>query len=385
MSLAQAASIAGTSKSALAHWEAERRCPSGEALSNLLAAYGVSDRERAGLLTRADPPYARVALSDETRGPAPSVGEFVRAMRLRRRLTQMEVAYPIGVAQSTVARWERGEIEADPGPLDAALLAMGASADEIAAVASLDPAQRPTQDLEERYERIAKGPHELGETLWIGLEADLWWRSTESDVHDRMLQTVIGHRADWYALALRPQETVPLARRAIKIGFGPPSDVPQGIAYGIVHATIQMRADPVPALRTLKGWSARLRTAGSRARVQALKGLLIAELDEALAIDTVREARRLAGDDGEAHAYANRMLARVHLRHENPTDALRTLEDDDHIDGLTIRALALARLGEEPPEDWMEAIRERPATRQIPMYRERLDEIVKAMDRHRRE
>ena len=91
--------------------------------------------------------------------------------------------------------------------------------------------------------------------------------------------------------------------------------------------------------------------------------------------------------------------ARLWVENGEPEAALLTLEEDAaeasfpdsaaeyvealDLDATTVRALALARLGQEPPPAWMAAIRERRATRQIPLYRRRLAEIERAVDRLR--
>ncbi len=403
LSLAQAAARGGVSKSALAHWETGRRTPPGSALVGLLNALGASGRARAAIVAQADPRHARAALAHTPHGAPVGKGEVLRAMRLRRGLTQADLAGLLNVAQSTVARWERGDGDLDAADQEGVLSALGASADEGEAVASLDPTRTIPRDLDERYTAISRAPHGLGETLWLGLEADLWWRASRSEGYDELLQRVRGHRADWYAMSLRPAEADALARGIIRGPYAPPSEMLHGVAYGVVCSALQSRNDPRPALSALDAWVPRLRTPKSLALVQALHARLASRIDVDAGLDAMDAAERTADDDPDVLRFIGIQKARLLVDHGAPQAALLTLEEgalfDDvppradaedteylgavRMDAMAVRALALARLGEEPPEAWMAAIRNRRATRQIPLYRERWKGIERTVARLR--
>lgn len=152
---------------ALAGWESGRRTPPGEVLLGLLDALGASPREKALLLTLADPRHALIALAHTDEGPPVGLGEVLRAMGLRLGLTQAELAGHIGSAQSTVARWERGDQDLAPSMRHILMEILDATPDERDAVGAVDPGHPSDADFEERYERIIRAPHELGEVLWL--------------------------------------------------------------------------------------------------------------------------------------------------------------------------------------------------------------------------
>ncbi len=61
-------------------------------LEKLLNVYQVDFRTKAGLLTAVDPQYAKHALHDNPIGPAIDIGQVLKGLRLRNRMTQTELA-----------------------------------------------------------------------------------------------------------------------------------------------------------------------------------------------------------------------------------------------------------------------------------------------------
>src|SRR5689334_15149264 len=112
-SLGQLAQRAGVSKAALSRWENGERLPRVPELEATLAALGADATQRALAFARIQAPRALRQLREPSEtgrlGPPPSMGDLLRAMRLRGGWTQTQIALRLGVGQNTVARWELGE------------------------------------------------------------------------------------------------------------------------------------------------------------------------------------------------------------------------------------------------------------------------------------
>jgi transcriptional regulator with XRE-family HTH domain len=114
ISLSKLADAAGISKSTLSSWETSAYQPRLPELDRVMDALGMMgpQRERAVRLVDAPRGVQRLremaepaaALGDAA--PLPTLGEFLRILRLRRRLTLEQVARHAGVNVSTVSRWE---------------------------------------------------------------------------------------------------------------------------------------------------------------------------------------------------------------------------------------------------------------------------------------
>ena len=87
-SRADVAARLGVSQSVLWRWESERRKPQGRYLAKVCALLG-----------------------DDPRPTPVTVGEQLKRHRERHGLTLMAMAARLGVAQSTLCRWETGERE----------------------------------------------------------------------------------------------------------------------------------------------------------------------------------------------------------------------------------------------------------------------------------
>jgi len=76
-----------------------------------------------------------------------ALGERLRAARLRRRVSQGEIAARVGVSRATIARLERGDPNVAVGVLTRALGVLGLEAD-LDLLAANDEIGRRLQDLE---------------------------------------------------------------------------------------------------------------------------------------------------------------------------------------------------------------------------------------------
>ena len=102
----------------LRYWEAGRWEPGTVELTNLLLALEVTPEQRTQALTLLTTARGVHLLRQEasvppdaTGGypPLPSVGELLRAMRERRGLRVEQMAAILGVARTTIVRWEATE------------------------------------------------------------------------------------------------------------------------------------------------------------------------------------------------------------------------------------------------------------------------------------
>ena len=267
LSLGVAAERAGLSKSALAGWESGRSRPRGSGFARLLDSLEAEPRPRARLLHAADPQFAQFALADTALGAPVDLGAVIRAMRLRRGMTQAEVARAAGVTQATVARWESGDTVPSGATLHTVAHALGASPEEGVAlvctqgVASGMLPDAPFGSLEAMNlgfaARLSRGP--LYEVMSLGLEAELWPRAVRDARWDPALAFVAGDRAVRYFLAGRLGEAEATARRGLRL---PPTPLVRLAASFCFSALLEVAThggtDPATLAEKIAGWTARL-------------------------------------------------------------------------------------------------------------------------------
>ncbi|MBW3622373.1 MAG: helix-turn-helix domain-containing protein [Armatimonadetes bacterium] len=109
VSLNRLALKAGVTKSTLIRWESGAHRPRLPELDSVLTALDASPDQRERAYAFLDVPRARSGL-DEKAEALPTVGDLLRAMRLRRGMSLEGVAASIGVHTSTVSRWEGGQV-----------------------------------------------------------------------------------------------------------------------------------------------------------------------------------------------------------------------------------------------------------------------------------
>lgn len=139
LSLRGLARRAGISHDALGAWERGERSPRLPELEAVLTALGVKPAERLRLVALV--PASRAlrharAAAGETQiiGPMPGGGDLLRAMRGRRGLTQAQAAQAAGVGQGRLTYWERSEDWPTVERMRHLCSALGASAEETAAL-----------------------------------------------------------------------------------------------------------------------------------------------------------------------------------------------------------------------------------------------------------
>ena len=119
MPVSQLAERASVSRMTLSRWEAGTTQPRLPELEAVLTALGASppQRTRAFALVAAPravrhlrrQPEVRQAEEAEGLGPLPAVGDLLRAMRRRQRLTLEQLAAALRVHPTTISYWERSE------------------------------------------------------------------------------------------------------------------------------------------------------------------------------------------------------------------------------------------------------------------------------------
>lgn len=132
LSLTSLATCSGIGKTTLCNWEAGRTRPSTPELERLIGALGLSEPETL-LLRRFVARSRSLIVVPEGERP-PLTGGLLRALRLRCRLSQSEVARKLEIRQGTLAKWERSEDWPAPDRLSALCLILRARPEETAAI-----------------------------------------------------------------------------------------------------------------------------------------------------------------------------------------------------------------------------------------------------------
>src|SRR5262249_47243270 len=119
LTLSQLGATAGVSLNTLSRWETGAFQPRLAELEAALRALGAAPAQWERALSLMEAPRAVARLREEAQerqadlvelaGHAPTFGDLLRAMRLRRRMTVEQVATGLGVAPRSVRRWEGSE------------------------------------------------------------------------------------------------------------------------------------------------------------------------------------------------------------------------------------------------------------------------------------
>lgn len=208
LSLGILATRARLSKSTLSRWEAGLRQPSMPELEAILAALTVTPLQRLEALARICAPRALQTLrEDSCSGPLPPLtGDLLKALRRRSGKTLGEVAGAVGVAHSTLLRWERGESHPSTTYLHALCHTLGAHPMEVSALMSggawlglegigetlevSDPADRAAL-LARQLDRIAYSRKWSAEANVL---RDLAFRALEAALHSLTRQDTRGNK-----------------------------------------------------------------------------------------------------------------------------------------------------------------------------------------------
>lgn len=139
VALATLARAAQVSRSTLNNWETHRTQPRIQELESLLHSLRASESETLQALSLLQAPRAQKRLQNlhtaKAGLPLPHSGDLLRMLRIRRGWTQGKAASDLGVNQSTIARWERGESRPEAELLDRICRKLGAHKAERRALA----------------------------------------------------------------------------------------------------------------------------------------------------------------------------------------------------------------------------------------------------------
>lgn len=204
MTLRQAAMRAAIAPSTLSRWESGACTPRVPELEALLRALGVDDRDILRVLASLDAPRAAKAAraSDLSGLVAPSGGALLRALRHRAGLSLVEVAMHLGVAASTLSRWESSVSHPVPKIAEALLDLLEASDEErvcvmASGVAKLKvhrPEYRPeayAAELEACADRVLDPTDDSVELRLLQLQSLLWWSVREPGALEQLLRAHI--------------------------------------------------------------------------------------------------------------------------------------------------------------------------------------------------
>ncbi len=368
LALADAARRAGLSRSTLYQWEAGTRLPRGAPLARLLDALEAPERLRAEIVAKADPQHAGVALAGSRLGAPVGLGQVLRAMRLRKGLTQVEAARAYGVAQGTVARWEGGDDAPDAATLHAVLFALGASPEEAVALAVTQgaPAESPATPEAAIVASIAarEGQESLHEIVQLGIEADAWRRSMRDPRWDAAVTSAMARRALRYFHDGRLADAEATAAEAVRRARKPEARAEAVMALEVLERIARWRgnsplgmvrlaeawADAIPAGPSFEGgskvWAAKV-AARSRAAAGDLEG----------ALESMRPFPEWLAQEF-SHATAERLQrfeqVDVLLAGHAPQRALDLLQPDASTNTHRIMNVGILIANGEPvPEDWM--------------------------------
>ena len=223
LSLRGLARRAGVSHDAVGAWERGARLPRLPELAAALTALAVGPAERLRLVALVSAPrvLSRVLMAGagEAGGGAgdtgllPGGGDLLRAMRLRRGLTQADAARSAGISQGRLARWEQSEDWPTDERLHRLCLALGAAPQEVAALtggrgmlpvwdeaeeaeawAGTGPAS--TEDpLGRRLHGVYTHSDALRDLRSLSLERALWLRARDNEVFRSHLHDAYAYRA----------------------------------------------------------------------------------------------------------------------------------------------------------------------------------------------
>lgn len=255
--LAQLSANAGVSLQTLSRWETGAFQPRLAELKATLQALGAAPAQWERALSLMEAPRAVARLRAEAQqhqadlvelaGHAPTTGDLLRAMRLRRRLTVEQTARGLGVAPRSVRRWEGAEGALPEERLDALCRLLGVTPEERLALSHqrlwlwTPEWEKPLslEAAEQQCDRLLDQMH-LGETALMDLrllclEAQLWPQAARSFAARRVLARVFTTHAQYLEGTGRGMEVQAYSDRALDLVVGKFALEPWW--FSAIHAT----------------------------------------------------------------------------------------------------------------------------------------------------
>jgi transcriptional regulator with XRE-family HTH domain len=255
--LAQLSANAGVSLNTLSRWETGAFQPRLAELEATLRALGAAPAQWERALTLIEAPRAVARLREETQerqaalvevaGQAPTIGDLLRAMRLRRRRTVEQVAAGLGVAPRSVRRWERSEAVLPAERLEALCRLLEVTPEERLALSQqrlwlwTPESERPLslEVVEQQCERLVaqmeQGKMALMDLRLLCLEAQLWPLAARSGAARRVLARAFTTHAQFLEGTGRAREVQAYSDRALDLLVG--TSAPERWGYSAVHAS----------------------------------------------------------------------------------------------------------------------------------------------------
>jgi len=409
MSTSQLARRAGIGRATLHRWQAGKGQPRLQELEAVLKEMAVSPVERISALTllassikrfRKEVRGAHVDYADLL-GPQPHCGDLLRALRLRNEQTRADVAQFAGIAQATVARWERAEVWPEQARLQRVAQILNVREAEFEALArgpllTNDPSPC-LECLREQWEECRQGPYPSmkaahADLMLLKLAAQAWVPACHGSGALKLLADIYTLYTEHLYFQRRFPECEQMALRARNI-----------------YIALDNETDPFWARAVLRGSSALARKGSRRAIERAMRQLrshfpcnvaatyqawMLSELGKMAALhgDAVEalrlgsEAVSLAQSCGDLPGLALRQedMARIYLRTGHPQEALNTTPPPvAHPYSRFVHAEAYlmlgrpeeARLALRSASEWIDA-QQSVASHETPFYRAELQTLL---------
>ena len=232
VSQAEAARLAGVGRVTLNRWEAGVQQPREVEIEALFAAFGATPEERRQLSALYQTASIRLRARDSLMqvgarrgiGSLPQGGDLLRALRLRRNLSQSEAASCSGVAERTVRRWELSEVQPSPAQLEALCNALGARPEECLALTegeltlNVSLGSASLEELQHRSYLLHTSPQSgqhVKELEFLLLENQIWHFAAHSAAGREVLAEVHGYHAHYLDYCGRFAESGRYAERTL--------------------------------------------------------------------------------------------------------------------------------------------------------------------------
>jgi transcriptional regulator with XRE-family HTH domain len=229
LSVMRLVDLSGISKTAIENWQSGRTLPSAPELEVLISVLNLSTFDQRLLRRSVGLPRAIARLPEGERPPL--TGGLLRAMRLRRGLTQSEVARRLSVRQGTLAKWEKSDDWPEADKLGALCAVLGATPQEAEAIlggiflplslplnASREVFEQQVQVLHDRVHLQPNDP--LLDLAFLELESQLWLDGDHTATQELLWRTWSFH-INYLSMQHRYEEMLPYANVMLTIPFNP--------------------------------------------------------------------------------------------------------------------------------------------------------------------
>jgi transcriptional regulator with XRE-family HTH domain len=229
---------AGIRRATLSEWQSGKRQPRSQELDAVLKVLCASDKQKQTARELLESPKAFVRLRQDIArsdpdfvdiaGDIPHGGDLLRALRLRNRWSQSELAARLGVPQTTLARWERSELWPQMEQLQYLCYLTHAHEEEIVALTAgqfrlASGYPLPDDDaIRRQLSAIAqanKSPREfsLTELRLLTLSAQAWQWARQDKARRDLLAEVYAQYADHLYMQCRFEEASQISNRVLDL------------------------------------------------------------------------------------------------------------------------------------------------------------------------